>query len=230
METLIAAVGAAPSGLLVHLGAACQLAGFLMRDQLKLRALLLAGGLLYILYYLTQPTAPLWEAAFWSGLMAAANIVMIVLIARSRRPMALTDDALRLHGFFTGVEPGDFRRIMALASVSAASAPLRLTTLGERAHRLFHVTEGAVEIAREEGVIRRAAPLFIGELGYLLDRPASATVTLLPGGRALTWDSAGLHALCARRPQIGQAIERALNRDLAVKVLDGARTGANAAE
>jgi hypothetical protein len=215
--------------MLVHLGATCQLAGFLMRDQLKLRLLLLAGGMLYILYYLLQPGAPLWEAAFWSGLMAAVNVGMIVVIARSRRKTPLTDDALRLHGFFTGVEPGDFRQLMALAATARADAPARLTTLGEKPDRLFHVTDGEVEIAREDGLIRRSAPLFIGELGYLLDRPANATVTLLPGGRALAWNSVQLRALAARRAPIGQALERALNRDLAAKLLAGS-TGAARAE
>ena len=45
-------------GLLVHVAALSQVAGFMLRDQLKLRALVALGGALYLLYYYLAPAAP----------------------------------------------------------------------------------------------------------------------------------------------------------------------------
>lgn len=52
---------------IVHLGAALYLAGFLFRDQILLRALVIAGDLVYISYFYFAPEVPLWGGIFWSS-------------------------------------------------------------------------------------------------------------------------------------------------------------------
>lgn len=209
-------------GMLVHVAALCQLSGFLLRDQLKLRALVALGGVFYLAYYLYAPAAPLWEAMFWTSAMLVANIAMIAVIARNRRAHGLNDDALMLFSAFASIEPGDMRRLMQLGAVTRAAEPQELTRLGERSGKLFYVIDGALTIRRAEGALAAQGPMFIGEAGYLLDRPASATVVSAPGARVLVWDTAALRALCARHERIGRALEVALNRDLAAKIHAGA--------
>lgn len=205
-------------GLLVHAAALAQVAGFLLRDQLRLRALVAFGGALYLLYYYLAPAAPLWAAMFWSATMVGVNLVMIVLIARNRSRRALSDDALRMYGAFEAMEPGDFRRLLRLARVFDVDAPTTLTRLGEQADRVFHVIHGTVEIARADRALSAEGPMFIGEMGYLLERPASATVIAAPGARVAAWDSAALRRFCARHDRIARALEIAFNRDLAMKM------------
>lgn len=207
--------------LLVHAAALCQVAGFMLRDQLKLRALVVVGSLLYISYYFYAPATPLWGAMFWSASMTAVNIVMIVLIARNRSHRALSDDALRMYGSFDAMEPGDFRRLMRLARVSDVGEPMTLTRLDEKAEALFYVIHGPIEIARADRVIAAEGPMFIGEMGYVLNLPASATVTLPPGGRVAAWRTADLRKLAQRHERIGRALLEALNRDLAAKMHAG---------
>jgi hypothetical protein len=227
-EQIVRDAFAAPTSLLIHFGALCQFAGFLMHDQLKLRALLLTGSAFYIAYYLTRPGAPLVEAAFWSVMTAAANLTLIVVIAHRRRKRPLTDDALKLHDFFPGIEPGDFRALMAAADVRSAAEPTVLTVAGVRTGKLFHVTTGVIDIVRDDVSLTREAPIFIGELGFLLDRPANATVTLRPGGRVIVWDSGRLRALISQREPISRALDRALNRDMASKIVEPVAKAAQA--
>lgn len=205
------------AGWLVHLAALCQLSGFLLRDQLRLRALVMLGNALYVTYYFLLPV-PLWDAMFWSAAIGVTNLVMIVVIARRRSAHAITDDAMRVFATFRGMEPGDFRALMGLGKIVAADVPAVLTTIDVKSDRLFYVISGALEIRRADRLIETAGPMFVGELGYLLDRAASATVTLAPGGRYAVWESAVLRRLTARRERIGQCLERALNRDLALKL------------
>lgn len=210
-------------GLLVHVAALTQVAGFLLRDQLRLRALVAVGGGLYLLYYYYfAPAAPLWEAMFWSATMVSVNLVMIALIARNRSHRALSDDALRMYGAFSAMEPGDFRRLLRLARVFDADAPVTLTRLGEQADRVFYVIHGTAEIARADRALSAQGPMFIGEMRYLLGCAASATVTVAPGARVAEWDAATLRRFCARHDRISRALEVAFNRDLALKLHGGA--------
>jgi hypothetical protein len=202
---------------LVHVAALCQLSGFLLRDQLRLRALVMLGNALYVTYYFLLPV-PLWDAMFWSAAIGTTNLVMIAVIARRRSGHAITDDALRVFATFRGMEPGDFRALMALGKIVAADAPTVLTTIGVKNDRLFYVIEGAIEIRRADRLVETRGPMFIGELGYLLDRPASATVTLAPGGRYAVWESTALRRLAARRERIALCLDRVFNRDLALKL------------
>ncbi len=209
-------------GLLVHVAAMTQVAGFMLRDQLRLRALVALGGALYLLYYYLAPTAPLWEAMFWSATMICVNLAMIALIARNRSRRALSDDALRMYGAFEAMEPGDFRRLLRLARVFDVDAPTPLTRLGERADRVFYVIHGSVEIVRADRALTAHGPMFIGEMRYLLGCGASATVTAARGGRVAEWDAKALRKFCARHDRIARALESAFNRDLALKLHGGA--------
>ena len=65
---------------IVHIGALLCLLGFLFRNQLILRLLVLGGDCVYILYYYFAPEIPLWGAIFWSSMFTIVNIGMIWLI------------------------------------------------------------------------------------------------------------------------------------------------------
>jgi hypothetical protein len=204
---------------LVHLGAITQIAGFLFRDQLALRWMLLAGNGLYGAYYLLHPATPLWDALAWSVVVVAVNLTMIVVIARSRRQTPLTDDALRLSGAFDRIEPGDFRRLLAVAQTRDVATEHVLTQRGVRPDKLYYVVSGAVDVARRDGRVAVAGGgCFIGEIAFILNGPATATVTVEAGARYYAWDVEVLRALAARREGVAQCLQRAFNRDLAAKM------------
>ncbi|MEO0913667.1 MAG: hypothetical protein AAFY59_11875, partial [Pseudomonadota bacterium] len=73
------------SAILVHLAALMQVTGYLLKDQIQLRLLLLAGNVLYGVYYVVHPDTPLWDAMGWSVVMVLSNAVLIVVILRERR-------------------------------------------------------------------------------------------------------------------------------------------------
>jgi hypothetical protein len=65
---------------IVHVGALLYLAGFLFRNQLILRGLIIAGDFVYILYFYFAPDVPLWGGIFWSVMFTVVNLAMIGLI------------------------------------------------------------------------------------------------------------------------------------------------------
>jgi hypothetical protein len=203
---------------IVHAGAALCLIALLFRDQLALRAFLVAGDTIYILYYFFAPTTPLWGGIFWSSIYILTNAVMISRIIFDRAHFTLNDDEYALFSHLAVLTPGEFRRMMRLGQWRTASDPVVLTTEGEPVDRIYFVLAGDIAIEKSGRTIEIGPLTFIGEIAFLLSRPATATVRVGAGARYVSWDSASLRRLLFRVPALQIAFDGALNRDMAAKV------------
>lgn len=206
------------AGLLVHLAAGTQVVGYLVRDQLALRLLLLAGTLLYIAYYIFYPATPLWDAALWSLVMAVANTLLIVLLLRERTGWAMSPDEHLLFNAFQPLSPGQFRRLMKAGTIRTAERDLLITVEGEHPERLYYVLEGEVLILKGGRLFDYPPGAFIGELAFVTGRPATATVKVSPGARYMVWECETLERLVERHPAMLPALNRLLVRDMAEKI------------
>ena len=203
---------------LVYLAALIQIVGFLIRDQLVLRSMILIGTALYIVYYFIEPAVPLWDAMACGALMGLANAYTMMRIVADRRPGAFDEEDLLIYGAIRHIAPGEFKRLMKRAEKSTVTTDTVLTEEGIAPEHLYFVTGGELEM-RKRGEARRIhVPCFIGEIGYLLNQPASATVTLHAGGRYARWRASELRALVDKQEKVQAALEIAFNRDLAKKV------------
>lgn len=210
------------SNNIVHVAAGLYLAGFLFRDQIMLRSLVIAGDVVYILYYFFAPATPLWEGIYWSVVFMVVNIVMIVRIVADRAHFGLSDDELRLFRQLDTMTPGEFRRMMKAGRWQTATKETELTAENEHLDRLYYVLDGTVKVSKGGNPpFEVSSGVFIGEVAFLLTRTASATVTIAPGTRYVVWDAAALRRLLIRAPSLRIAFNAALNRDMAAKVARG---------
>ncbi|HVY19979.1 MAG TPA: cyclic nucleotide-binding domain-containing protein [Bauldia sp.] len=203
---------------LVHLAAAIYLAGFLFRDQIMLRGLLIAGDVVYTAYYVFAPAEPLWGGAFWSIVFILVNTVMITRIIADRAHFGLSEDELLLFRKLDTMTPGEFRRFVRLAGWHKASDQTILTRENQQLENLYFVIDGGITIEKAGRATPIDAGVFIGEVSFLLTQPASATVTLSPEARYVAWDAGALRRLLIRAPSLRIAFNAALNRDMAAKV------------
>lgn len=203
---------------IVHLGAFLYLAGFLCRDQLLLRGFIVAGDIVYILYFYLAPASPLWGGIFWSVVFTLANLAMIGRILSDRSAYGMTEDDRRLHGLLDTLTPGEFRRLMRAGHWNRAEAEVAITLEGQPLHRLAYVIDGTITVEKAGHAFTIAPPTFIGEVAFLIDRPASATVTLSAGARYVTWDMKRLRQVLLRSPALRIGLGAAFNRDMAEKV------------
>jgi hypothetical protein len=132
----------------VYIAFAFALAGYLARDELWLRLLLLAASANYIAYYWTVAEGPLGDAILTSGALAAVNLVMIGVVILERSTFAMSPQMAAIYRSFDMLTPGQFRRIMRHGTVRTADGVVRLTTEGMRVDRLCYVTEAGL---RHEG-------------------------------------------------------------------------------
>lgn len=216
MESLLSQVFVSEN--LVHLAAALYLAGFLFRDQIMLRMLVIVGDVIYTAYYLLAPAEPLWGGAIWSIVFICVNSVMITRIIADRAHFGLSADELLLFRKLDTMTPGEFRRFIRLAGWRTAPHDTVLTKENELLENLYFVLDGGITIDKSGRSTPIEAGVFIGEVSFLLTQPASATVTVAPQARYVVWDAGALRRLLLRAPSLRIAFNAALNRDMALKV------------
>ena len=203
---------------IVHVAALLYLLGFLFRDQLILRGLILLGDLVYILYFYFAPVEPLWGGIFWSAMFTIVNVTMIWLIFLDEVQFSLGANERKLFDLLEDFTPGQFRRLMKAGRQDVATSPVVATTENERLDRLYFVSDGKITIEKGGHRVVSDSKTFIGEIAFLLSRPATATVTLQPGSHYCVWDSKTLRGVLDRKPALRTALSASMNKKLAQKV------------
>lgn len=203
---------------LVHIAALINVSGMFFRDQFMLRLLVLVSTLLYIVYYIIVPATPLWDAIAWCVVLIGVNAVVMVLIILDRKQFLLTDAESRLFRSLLTFTPGEFRKLMKAASWKHVHDARTLTIEGQAPESLFFVLEGDIEVSKQGRSLAVPSGIFIGEIGFLLNRPASATVKVRSGTRYVEWSREGLSSLLNKYPALKTALDARLSIDLAAKV------------
>ena len=96
---------------LVYVGLSFYAAGFLVRDELILRTLVLIGSLFWLAYYFLRPE-PVWNSIYAEGVLIGINLVLICTIALERTTFAMNERARTLFGHFNRLTPGQFRKLL----------------------------------------------------------------------------------------------------------------------
>ena len=204
--------------LLAYIAGAFYVLGLLIINQVTLRLMVLAGTGFYILYYFTVADDPLWEAIYISVLIGTANVYgLISLLARNSKwaiPRAHKD----IYDHFPGLPPGDFRTLVRMAKRGIADKDIKLTTQDTPLTKLYYVIDGETAVTKNEDKFRVPGGTFVGEVAYLMGKPASASTRLLPGAEYLEWSALDLRNASGRSARFKLALESVLSMDLAQKV------------
>ena len=192
--------------------------GFLARDELWLRCLLLTGTCFYLLYYYNIEETPLWDAIITSGILGLINMGMIILLVFERTTFAMDEQTAKTYTSFDTLSPGQFRKVMKLATTIHADEDTKLSDQDSPIDHLYLVTDGAAKVEKSGTGRVLSAPLFLGEIGFLLDGKASASVTVQKGGTYTYWSASDLRHLMDGTPAIRNAMISLFSRDLADKL------------
>jgi CRP-like cAMP-binding protein len=208
------------SSWLIYIGAAMLLVAYAIRDELKLRVMIIASTFIYIAYYYVAAATPLWEAIVTSALMVGVNMWVLGQIALERTTFRLSDDEKQLFDAFETLNPGQFRRVAKLAQWRRADDPegTVLTRDDEPSTSLFYIFDGIISVEKHGRQFRLPADNFVGEVGYVLNRPTTTTSVAPEGVRYIEWDASALRALEIKYPNLGNALGALLTRDLAKKL------------
>jgi hypothetical protein len=203
---------------LVHLGAVLYLICFLFRDQIMLRCFAIAGDFAYVTYYFNVTDQPLWGAIFWNIPNIGINLAMIALILRDRGTASYTENEMKLFGSLPPIAPTDFRKLLRSGKWNVAEADVVLAREGEPLDHLHYVLEGGVEVEKGGRNIPVEPGLFIGEIAFLTNRPATANVKVAAKSLYFSWPREALQKAREKDQGLAGAIGSMLNADLAGKL------------
>lgn len=211
------------TGYLVHIAMLGYVAGLLFKDQVVLRLLVMVGTVFYIAYYYFHPAEPLWGAIYASLMIIIANFIGLMRLIYSRLPVAIRPEHEAIRKALPGLEPGEFRTLMRYGTLERTDSDVVLTKENVPLTELFFIIEGAPIGEKDDIPFKIQSGEFVGEVAFMLDDAASATVVLPGGGLFMRWDTPKLRRLINDRPQLARAFEALIGRDMARKVAGSIR-------
>ena len=203
-------------GTLIYVALAFGILGFLARDQLLLRLLMLGSTFNYLFYYGFVNDTPLWDPIFANLALGLANLTMICVIVIERSTIGMSSDEHAFYRRFPMMTPGQFRRLRRAAR--PVQGPAVLVRQGLPVRQLFYVHDGSVTVEKDGHRFTIGPDVFVGEVAFITGATASASVTVPETARVLGWTHDELDRLFRRMPSLRVALLAHLNADMARKV------------
>lgn len=204
-------------GSILLFGLVLKTAGFLVRDELVLRAFVIGGMACDISFFYLQPD-PIWRSVATNSFLAAINFGIIIAIIFERTTLSMTDQQKRLYAAFPTLKPGQFRRIVRHATWHDADERTRIIEDGTAVEQLFFVKGSHFEIVKAGQSHVAQGPAFAGELVFLKGGVSSADVWLDKGARYVSFPTKALKREMKRSPALHNAMIALFGVDLAHKV------------
>ncbi len=215
--------------LFIHASYIFAALAFLVREILWLRALAMLSNAAIAIAIYFSPLGVMWDVFAWNVLFIVINGVHSLILLKERASRRLTPDERKVKDTtFFAIEPVLARKLIRAGNWRDLPSGNILVKEGRSLGRVLAVAEGEASVTVADREIARIRPgHFVGEIGFITDRPASATVTADGPLRCLEWDRTRLDQLLARHSDLRAAMYSAMGTDLASKIA-GQKAGAPA--
>lgn len=203
--------------LVVNVGYVLMLLGFLARDVLWLRLLLVAGQSSVVFYTLGVGAVPV---AIWNGLFACINGFQVVMILRERRGVSLPAELRDFYKqTFAAFTPREFLQLWRMGTEKNLASGL-LVREGELPIQLFFLLQGSLSVERSGHTLAQLKPgSFVAEMAFLTGEPASADVIAVGSEvHCMAWETAALQHWRERKPALWTKLLSVLGKDLIDKI------------
>lgn len=205
--------------LFLHIGGLISFTALALKDQLKLRSVLLVSIIFAMIFHTLGERGPEWQELLWNGVEFSINGIVLSQLVLDRTHIGLRGEQEELFNALKFLSPGEFRALLKLGKWETAEEMQVITTEGVAPKDLFYVLKGRVHIekgGRDPFTIEPRT--FIGEVAFLHSTPASATVRLEPGARYLRWPVDKLEKGLQSKENLRIAVMRLISLDTATKV------------
>ena len=207
-----------------HLASVLTMVAYLLKDILWLRFLTVLSCFAGIVFVYFVPATPLWTVIYWNVLFAIINIVQIAIIIKERSGVHFTEEEKELHEtLFKNFAPFEFMKLMRVGQwreakpgdvLAIEQQPLDAVML------IYNGTAGVEKDGKEVAKLRDGN--FIGEVSFITEGVATATVRALMPTRYITWPKTAIKSLLNRNPSMRFAMQAMLSTDLSKKLMSRA--------
>lgn len=208
-----------PDNIFAIVGAVLLVAAGLAPRVRLIRTFGVLAGLALAVHFTVAGGAWYWTA--FAVLFILANGVQLAMLEYRARSGKMLDDERELFEQVMRVEePSSQRRLLDVIEWQDISAGAELMKQGQPQPPLIYVAQGSAVIEVDgKQVGECGSGDFLGEMSLISGHTASATVRAGEAMRIAQFDRDAMAALARGVPEIGKALDGALNRSLAAKVM-----------
>ena len=204
-----------------HLASVLTMAAYLLKDILWLRVLTIFSCFAGIAFNYFVPASPLWTVIYWNVLFAVINIVQVAIIIRERTGIQFSEEEKELHDtLFKNFAPFEFMKLMRIGKWREAKPGEVLAVEQKPLEAVMLIYNGLVGVEQNgQEVAKLKDGNFIGEVSFITEGTATATVKALMPTRYIAWPKASIKALLNRNPSMRFAMQAMLSTDLSKKLM-----------
>ncbi len=190
-----------------------------LTDMFWLRLVAIVGLTLEIIYFLFSG-GDLRTGIGWDVVFIAINAYQLSRLMQDRLSLRLpADERALLRNVLTGLDDAQIARLLVAGRFSDIAKGTMLAEENQPLERLFFICAGHVRVTiggREVAHLEKGN--FVGEVAFLTEKPATATVVAEDSVRALVFERAELSRFFRNEAEVAGLIYQLLGRELANKI------------
>jgi Cyclic nucleotide-binding domain len=190
-----------------------------LTDIFWLRVVAVVGLSLEILYFWLSG-GDMRTGIGWDLIFIGINLYQIYRLVRDRLSLRLPErDRDLLRSVFTGLDDAQIARLLGAGAFCDLADGTTLAVEDEPLERMYFICSGRVGVTiagREVSQLERGN--FVGEVAFLTEKPATATVIAEGNVRALVFERDKLSQFFQNETEVAGLIYQLLGRELAQKI------------
>lgn len=202
-----------------HLSYVLIAVSYWLTDMFWLRLVAIVGLSLEIVYFLFSG-GDLRTGIGWDLVFIAINAYQISRLVQDRLSLRLPKaDRELLRGVLTGLDDAQIARLLIAGRFDDIAKGTTLAEENKPLDRLFFICAGHLKVTiagREVAQLEKGN--LVGEVAFLTDKPATATVVVEDSVRALVFERAELNRFFRNEAEVAGLIYQLLGRELAYKI------------
>jgi hypothetical protein len=203
-----------------HIASILTLLAYLVKDILWLRLLTVFACIAGIIFNYFVPATPLWAVINWNLVFMVINIVQILIIIKERSGVRFTDEEKELYEtLFKSFAPFEFMKLLRLGKWLEAKKGQFLAIEQKPLDSVMLIYNGLVSVeSKGRQIAQMKDGSLIGEISFITEGTATATVRALEPTRYLSWSKVDMHDLLNRNPNMRFAMEKVFSTELSKKL------------
>lgn len=190
-----------------------------LTDIFWLRVVAVVGLSLEIVYFLMSG-GDLRTGIGWDIVFIAINLYQLSRLVQERLSLRLPEkDRDLLRKVLAGLNDGQIARLLGAGALYDLPAGTTLAEENEALEKLYFICDGRVSVTISgRAVSQLEQGNFVGEVAFLTERPATATVVAETPVRALAFDRDTLKQFFKNETEVAGLIYQLIGRELAHKI------------
>jgi hypothetical protein len=194
--------------------------GFLIKNMLWLRVLMIIGAMIEIYYYALIGDKELIVNLIWCIVWILVNLIQLLFLIKERIGIKFTEREKIIYKLaFLSISEINFKKLLKIAKWNKASENIVLIEKAQELDELIFITEGVAKVESDNCVTAYIADgNFAGEMSFITQNPTSAKVTTVTKVEYLSWERKSLVALIKKSKELEEGMKTIFNYDLVKKL------------